>query len=255
MLKEEIKSFLEEKVDQYNRPEFTTTDPVQIPHAFTKKEDIEIAGFLAATIAWGKRPMIIRNAERMMEAMGQRPFDFVMNASEKDMEAFKAVKHRTFNGIDGAFFIESLRNIYTHHNGLESVFQDGFEQTGSIKGALAWFRDIFFSIDYPDRTTKHIANVNKGASGKRLNMFLRWMVRNDQRGVDFGMWKGISAAELMLPLDVHTGNVARKLSILERKSSDWKAVEEVTAVLREFDPADPVKYDFALFGLGIFEQF
>jgi uncharacterized protein (TIGR02757 family) len=250
----EWKGFLDEKVKKFNRPEFIETDPIQVPKQFTQKENIEIAAFLTATISWGNRVAIIKNALRLMQLMDNRPFDFVTGASDTDFEALKPFVHRTFNGSDCIYFVRSLRNIYKNHGGLENVFATGYREGGSVKAALTFFHSVFF--EFPgERTRKHIANVERGASAKRLNMFLRWLIRNDNAGVDFGLWNAIPASELMLPLDVHTGNVARKLGLLNRKQNDWKAVEEVTVTLRKFDPGDPVKYDFALFGLGIFEGF
>jgi uncharacterized protein (TIGR02757 family) len=250
-----LKEFLDEKYDQYNRPEFITSDPIQIPHRFLLEEDIEISAFLTATIAWGQRKAIISNATRLMNLMGNNPHDFVMNASVGQLAKMETFVHRTFQGVDCLFFIKSLRNIYGKHQGLKGVFQRGFRDQDDMEFALAEFRKVFFEIDCLPRTFKHISDVSRGSSGKRLNMFLRWMVRNDKRGVDFGLWKDIPASSLHLPLDLHTGNVARKLLLLTRKQDDWKAVSEVTLRLRTFDPLDPVKYDFALFGLGVFEGF
>ena len=251
----ELKSFLDEKYDLYNRETFIDTDPIQIPKRFTKKEDIEIAGFLAATIAWGQRPTIIKNAKKLMQWMDEAPHDFVLNAEDSDLDIFAEFKHRTFNGEDAIFFIKSLQNIYKNHGGLETVFSKPSANDGDAKDALAHFREVFFSIDHPSRTEKHVSNVLKKSSAKRLNMFLRWMVRNDKRSVDFGIWKKMSPADLYLPLDVHTGRVGRKLGLLKRNQDDWPAVAEITQSLRQLDPMDPVKYDFALFGLGIFEKF
>lgn len=251
----ELQSFLNEKCDLYNRETFIETDPIQIPKAFSKKEDIEIAAFLAATIAWGQRPTIIKNAKKLMQWMDQAPHDFIMNAEESDLNIFSEFKHRTFNGEDTIFFIQSLQNIYKNHAGLEAVFSKPKFNDGDAKDAIANFRKTFFSIDHPKRTEKHVSNVLKKSSAKRLNMFLRWMVRDDKRSVDFGIWKSLSPADLYLPLDVHTGRVGRKLGLLTRKQDDWPAVNEITQSLRKLDPNDPVKYDFALFGLGIFEKF
>ena len=249
-----LKEFLEEKVDKYNRPEFIDSDPIQIPRQFNQKENIEIAGFLAATIAWGNRQAIIKNASRLMQMMENQPYEFITEGNSADFKKLSTFVHRTFNGQDCIYFMHSLKNIYKKHGGLQPVFETGYTTNQSIKSALNHFHNIFFEIA-GERTRKHVANVERGASGKRLNMFLRWMVRDDKRGVDFGIWNGIPASDLMLPLDVHTGNVARKLGLLNRKQDNWNAVEEVTSVLRNFDPEDPVKYDFALFGLGVFEKF
>ncbi len=249
--KEQLYDFLEAAYDKYNRPDFITSDPIRIPHLFTKKEDIEISAFLAATIAWGQRPTIINNAKKLVEAMDLSPHDFIMQASEKELQRLENFKHRTFNFIDLEFFILSLRNIYSQHGGMEKVFS----KKDTIKDALVHFNKVFFSIPHPKRTEKHISNPAAGSASKRLNMFLRWMVRNDKRGVDFGIWKSISPSLLYCPLDVHSGNVARKLKLLKRKQNDWQSAEELTKNLRTFDAADPVKYDFALFGLGVFEKF
>ena len=251
----ELKSFLDEKYDLYNRETFIETDPIQIPKAFSKKEDIEITAFLASTIAWGQRSTIIKNAKKLIYWMDEAPYDFIMIAQSSDFDIFTEFKHRTFNGKDATFFIQALQNIYKNHSGLESVFSEPITTGGDTKDAIAHFRKTFFSINHPQRTEKHISNVLKKSSAKRLNMFLRWMVRNDNRGIDFGIWKKLTPADLYLPLDVHTGRVGRKLELLKRKQDDWRAVNEITNSLRQLDPKDPVKYDFALFGLGIFEKF
>lgn len=254
----ELKDFLDEKYDKYNRPHFIESDPVSIPHLFSKKEDIEIAGFLAATIAWGQRVTIINNANRLIKLMDNAPHDFVLNAKPKDLKRFDEFVHRTFNGVDAVFFMKSLQNIYKKHGSLENVFNSSNTQEPSATlQSIMRFRDVFFSIQHPARTGKHVSNPAENSSAKRLCMYLRWMVRNDKRGVDFGIWnsKALTAAQLMCPLDVHSGNVARKLGLLKRTQNDWKAVEELTASLRKMDPKDPVKYDFALFGLGVFEKF
>lgn len=251
----ELKDFLEEKYDQYNRLSFIETDPVSIPHQFTKKEDIEIAGFLAATIAWGQRPTIIRNAQRLVQWMEMSPYEFITSAKEKDLAPFKAFTHRTFNGTDCIYFIRSLKNIYTKHGGIEAVFSRTVNKNDTdLKNAIVHFRETFFELPHPARTTKHISNPADNSAAKRINMYLRWMVRSDKR-VDFGLWKKIKPSQLSCPLDVHSGNVARKLGILKRTQNDWKAVDELTRNLKKFDANDPVKYDFALFGLGVFEGF
>lgn len=247
-----LKELLDEKAEKYNRPEWIDTDPVQIPKQFILKENIEIAGFLASTISWGSRKSIIKNASGLISIMGGNPYDFVMNSSPDDYLPLKKFVHRTFNGYDCIHFVRSLKNIYSNYGGLQAVFETGFLKEGTVKSALIHFHSVFFETT-GERTRKHVANVAKGSSAKRLNMFLRWMVRNDTKGVDFGIWNGIPSSSLMLPLDVHTGNIARLLGLLTRKYNDWQAVEEVTDTLRKFDPADPVKYDFALFGLGAFE--
>ncbi|NIJ45596.1 uncharacterized protein (TIGR02757 family) [Wenyingzhuangia heitensis] len=254
MTQTELKEFLDSKVDQYNNRDFINEDPVQIPHLFTKKEDIEIAGFLAATISWGKRPMIVKNCLQMMDLLENTPYDFVINHTENDLEKLSDFKHRTFNGIDFQFFILSLKNIYLKHGGLENVFSKGIDNN-SLQPAIHQFKKVFFEISHPIRTTKHVSDPLKGSAAKRINMFLRWMVRQDKLGVDLGIWKTISPAHLSCPLDVHTGNVGRKLGFINRKQNDAKALLELDRSLRKLDPVDPVKYDFALFGLGIFESF
>ena len=254
MSNEDIDQLLNEKADQYNKPSFIEDDPISIPHNFNQKEDIEIAGFLSAIIAWGQRPVIIRNALKLMECMDFAPYDFILNANDSDLSQFANFKHRTFNGADCNYIIKSLQNLYTIHGGMEAVFTKAWETSGGDAGiAISKFRDVLFSIEPPGRTSKHIANPASGSAAKRINMFLRWMVRNDDRRVDFGLWKGISASELCCPLDVHTGNVARGLGILARNANDWKAVIELTSYLKTLDPLDPVKYDFALFGMGMYE--
>ncbi|MCL1868711.1 MAG: TIGR02757 family protein, partial [Paludibacter sp.] len=221
-------------------------------HRFSRKEDIEIAGFLASTIAWGQRKSIIKNALRFMDLMDNSPCDFILHSNENtDWQRFSSFVHRTFNGEDCLFFIKSLKNIYLKHSGLENVFACGFEKSQTIYGALAHFRSVFLELPHSHRVEKHLSDVTRNSAAKRLNMFLRWMVRADDAGVDFGIWKKIPQSALMLPLDVHSGNVARAFGLLMRPQNDWKAVEEITAVLRTFDSADPVKYDFALFGAGV----
>lgn len=247
----QLKEYLDYKADQYNHPNFIETDPIQIPHRYKLKEDIEISGFLAATIAWGNRKMIINSASKMMDAMGNNPFDFVMNAHDAQIEGINHIVHRTFNSEDFRCFIKSLRNIYKNHQGLEPLFAKRFDL--NLQHRISDFKKIFFEVEHLSRTTKHISDPLKGSSSKRINMFLRWMVRSDNKGVDFGLWNSISAAELSCPLDVHSGNVARSLGILQRKQNDHKAVRELDEALRTFDPQDPVKYDFALFGIGVFE--
>jgi len=254
MTNKELKQFLNEKVIQYNQPKFIESDPIQIPHQFSKKEDIEIAGFLTATIAWGKRQMIIKNANRMMEFMDNSPYEFVTNHSKKELAQIQDFVHRTFNSIDFRFFITALKNIYNNHNGLEAVFASNIEEN-TMKNSIHQFKKVFFEIEHPQRTTKHVSDPIKGSAAKRINMYLRWMVRQDNAGVDFGIWKNISPSKLSCPLDVHSGNVARKLGLLTRKQNDWKALRELDTSLRKLDAKDPTKYDFALFGLGVFESF
>jgi uncharacterized protein (TIGR02757 family) len=248
----ELQSFLDEKVTQYNTRDFIDSDPVQIPHLFSLKEDIEIAGFLAATIAWGNRKMIIKNTHRMMELMGNAPYNFVLSHQEKDLKDLESFAHRTFNGQDFIGFIKGLQHIYQNHNGLETVFS---KQNPTIQHTISEFKQLFFEIPHLVRTEKHISDPLNNSAAKRINMYLRWMVRQDNKGVDLGIWKSISPAVLSCPLDVHSGNVARKLGLLHRKQNDAKALAELDIQLRILDPNDPVKYDFALFGLGVFEGF
>lgn len=255
MDKQLLKEFLEEKYLKYNSPDFIETDPVQIPHMFSDAGDIEIAGFLTASIAWGQRTTIINNAKKLMKMMDNSPYDFILNAGEKDCRIFQDFKHRTFNGVDAVSFIKSLRIIYLKFGGLKFFFENSFAVTGNLKDTLIKFRKVFIQSSMPQRTHKHISDIEKNASAKRLNLFLRWMVRKDNHGVDFGIWDKIPSSALYIPLDVHTGNVARSVGLLTRRQNDWMAVEELTSKLREFDPADPVKYDYALFGMGIFENF
>ena len=254
MNKIQLKEFLDEKVILYNNPNFIESDPIQIPHLFTLKEDIEIAGFLVATIAWGNRKSIINNGHRLVEMMGNSPYDFVMNFSEKNSESLSQFVHRTFNDEDLFCFLKALQNIYKNHGGLENVFAS-YAEKNSMQTAIHHFKKIFFEMPHAARTQKHISDPLKNSAAKRINMFLRWMVRNDTAGVDFGIWNKINPSQLSCPLDVHSGNVARKLNLLKRKQNDGKALSELDNSLRKLDPFDPVKYDFALFGLGVFERF
>ena len=250
-LPDTIRSLLEDKARLYNTPAFIEDDPVQIPHSFSRKENIEISGFLAAMLAWGRRDIIIRNAMDLVRRMDNRPVEFMMHMNESDLDAFSNFRHRTFNPEDCKFFMRSLQNMYRDGGGLYPSFLEGYLKRKSIKDAILNFRRIFLDTSHQERSRKHLSDPSRGSAAKRINLFLRWMVRRDQAGVDFGIWDGIDPADLFLPLDVHTGNTARKLGLLRRKQNDWKAVEELTGVLRELDPADPVKYDYALFGLGI----
>lgn len=254
MTQSELKEFLDEKVITYNNPKFIETDPIQVPHKFTKKEDIEISGFLTATIAWGNRRSIINNAKRLMTLLDNAPHDFVINHSEKDLEALHSFVHRTFNGRDLQQFIKSLKHIYNDYGGLEEVFKN-YAEKNSLQLAIHKFKSIFFEIEHLDRSKKHVSDPLKNSAAKRLNMFLRWMIRKDSSGVDFGVWQSLSPSQLSCPLDVHSGNVARKLGLLKRKQNDAKALLELDTSLRLLDHEDPVKYDFSLFGLGVFEKF
>lgn len=251
----DLKPFLDKKVQQYQTLDFIANDPIVIPHAFTRKEDIEIAGLLAATIAWGNRKAIIKSARQWMHWMDNQPYDFLIHATPKDKAPLKKFIYRTFNGEDCLLFMNALKGIYQQHQGIEAVVTRGYQKEQTVKGAIEYFRQTFFAAEPEGRTGKHIANPAKGSSAKRLNMFLRWMVRSDKSDVDFGLWKQIPASALMIPLDVHTGNVARQLGLLQRKQNDWKAVEELTQNLRIFDASDPVKYDYALFGIGVNKDF
>ncbi|MFC6096192.1 TIGR02757 family protein [Flavobacterium qiangtangense] len=254
MTNSELKIFLDEKVELYNNPNFIESDPIQIPHQFSLKEDIEIAGFLSSIIAWGNRKMIINNSKKMMNLMGNSPYDFIMSHQDYQLERLENFVHRTFNGQDFTTFIKALQHIYKNHNGLEAVFSKNRE-ANSMQKSIHEFKKLFFEIEHQQRTQKHISDPLNNSAAKRINMFLRWMVRQDKKGVDFGIWKTISPASLSCPLDIHSGNVARKLGILNRKQNDAKALAELDMQLRKLDPNDPVKYDFSLFGLGVFEGF
>lgn len=250
---EELKSLLNEKADLYNSPDFIEDDPIQIPHRFTLKQDVEIAGFLAATISWGNRKSIIKSAEKMLDIMGNSPYDFVLNHSEKDLKAFydKSI-HRTFNGQDFAYFITQFKKIYKENESLENLFTVK-DQESNFQHAIERFRNSFLESE-KHRSHKHISSPYKNSSSKRIIMFLRWMVRKDKRGVDFGIWENIDQKHLSIPLDVHTGNISRKLGLVFRTQNDWKTVEELDVAIRKFDENDPAKYDFALFGLGVTKE-
>lgn len=255
MKKKELKEFLDEKVIQYNNPDFIPHDPIQIPHKFSKKEDIEIAAFLVATIAWGNRKSIINNSNKLMDLMDRAPADFIRNHQASDLDRFEGFVHRTFNATDCKTFMQSLQHIDKVHGGIESAFAKAYNNSNyNLQQGISQFKKMFFEIDHLPRTQKHVSDPMKKSSAKRLNMFLRWMVRDDNAGVDFGIWKSIPMSALSLPLDVHTGNVARKLGMLKRKQNDGVAVAMLDEVLRKMDPVDPVKYDFALFGLGAFKE-
>lgn len=249
----ELYSFLEEKASQYNNTSFIQSDPISIPHLFTKKEDIEISGFITAILSWGQRKAIIQKSTLFMQLMDNAPYDFITNMLEPDLHAFHKFVYRTFNAEDACYIIRQLQWIYRYKGGLEQAFSDQFSR-GAYE-AITSFRQAFTENTPPGRTSRHLADPTKGSAAKRLNMFLRWMVRDDKRGVDFGLWKSISSSLLICPLDIHSGRVARKLGILTRNQNDKKAAEELTSCLFEMDSNDPVKYDFALFGLGVFEKF
>lgn len=251
---EELKEFLDKKVELYNHPRFIESDPIQIPHAFQRKEDIEIAGFLIAVIAWGNRKMIIKNGWQLMEYLDHSPYEFIVNHQLSDLSKIETFVHRTFNGTDAITFIQALQHLYQHHGGLENVFAH-HQEPRTLQPAISAFKKVFFEVVHLKRTEKHLSDPLQQSAAKRINMFLRWMVRKDNCGVDFGIWKSLHPSQLSCPLDVHSGNVARKLNLLTRKQNDAKALAELDEQLRLLDPTDPVKYDFALFGLGVFEQF
>jgi uncharacterized protein (TIGR02757 family) len=248
-----LRQILEDKVTLYNRPEFIKDDPVSIPHEYSRKQDIEIAGFFAAIFSWGNRTTIIQKSRELMQLMNNSPYDFCLHHQPADLKSLLDFKHRTFNTTDLLYFIEFFKFHYTSNKSLETAFTS---HGNTIEKMLAGFHHYFFSLEHvPARTKKHIATPERNSSCKRLNMFLRWMVRQDNKGVDFGIWKKISPAQLICPLDVHVARVARRLHLLKRKPTDWLAALELTEQLRRFDPEDPVKYDFALFGMGIMEKY
>jgi uncharacterized protein (TIGR02757 family) len=248
---EPVRELLERLHDKYNTADFVADDPISVPHRFSTQQDIEIAGFLAATIAWGNRKAIVKSALRMVEYMDNAPYDFTVNASDAELDGVLSYVHRTFNGGDFRSFILALRHFYEKFGTMGDFFEAEYQRSSNIRTAISAFRTEFFATDHPPRCEKHLSAIDRGASCKRTNMFLRWMVRHDDRGVDFGLWRGIPMSALYLPLDVHSGNTARSLGLLARRQNDWKAVEEVTASLHAIDPTDPVRFDFALFGAGI----
>ncbi len=246
-----MKELLDELYERYNRPEFIAEDPISVPHRYTSREDREVAGFLSATIAWGNRRAIVKSANRMMEYLDDSPSEFVRHASSSELERLHSYVHRTFNGLDLRDFVLAIRSIIERHGGIGELFESHYEQSGSMASTFAHFRSEFFSSPHQQRCEKHLSSILKGAACKRLAMYARWMVMRDGRGVDFGEWRRIPSSALYIPLDLHSGNVARHLGLLTRRQSDWRAVEELTSKLREFDSEDPAKYDFALFGAGI----
>lgn len=246
----ELKSFLEEKYLHYNTTAFIANDPIAVPHYFKQKEDIEISGFITAILAWGQRKTILNKAFELVQAMENEPYNFLFHAKEGDLLRFQHFKHRTFNGEDCIGILSGLQMIYRHYGGLEAVISSGFEKEGAFR-AIEDLRNLLFSFPHLKRTEKHIAQPSKGSAAKRINMFLRWMVRKDAFGVDFGIWNSISPSQLICPLDVHSARSARMLGLLTRPETNWRAAEELTENLKAFDPIDPVKYDFALFGMGV----
>ena len=258
----EIKELLDDRVYRYNSETYIERDPISIPHLFSDKEDIEIAAFLTATISWGQRISIINNSKKLMSMMDYAPADFIKHFTENDLKTFSTFRHRTFNGEDCIYFLRALKYIYTNTGGLEGLFSEGYylntilnDKSSRMRNTIHHFHDAFYDINHRPRTTKHVADPAKGSSAKRLNMFLRWLVRKDDNKVDFGIWDSIPQKDLMCPLDVHSGNVARRLGLLHVKQNNWKAVLELTENLRLMDAEDPVKYDFALFGLGVYEDY
>lgn len=246
-----MRELLERLHDRYNNESFIEADPISVPHSFTRPVDREIAGFLAATIAWGNRRAIVQSAHRMMRYMDNAPEDFVRNATEADMEYLRTYVHRTFNGVDFQDFVRGLRHIITEWGSVGNYFETRYEEHGDLRPVFSDFRRDFFAAEHDVHCEKHLSSIDKGAACKRLCMYLRWFVRHDDRGVDFGMWRRIPMSALYMPLDIHTGRMGRNLGLLNRKQSDWKAVEELTASLRELHADDPVRYDYSLFGLGI----
>lgn len=246
-----LRDTLEYLYDKYNREEFIEHDPISIPHKFDRQEDIEISGFLAAAIAWGNRKAIVKSANKMLKYLDNKPYDFVLNASDAEIKNLYSFVHRTFNGRDFADFIKSLRHFYLKYGSLGNFFEENYLQSNDMRIVLSKFRTEFMCVEHNDHCDKHISSIDKASACKRLNMYLRWMVRRDDRGVDFGLWKRIPMSSLYIPLDVHSGNTGRELGLLQRTQNDWKAVEELTGSLRKFDASDPVRFDFALFGVGV----
>lgn len=254
----DLKEFLDEKVTLYNTREFIELDPISIPHQFSKKQDIEIAGFFAATLAWGQRVTVINKCKELLLLMDNAPHDFLVHHTCSDLKAFEKFKHRTFNATDALYFVESLSQYYKKHDSLEQAFLSNHLPASdlTIEAGLMNFHDVFFGLpDYPKRTVKHVSTPARKSACKRLCMYLRWMVRQDDKGVDFGIWKNLSPAQLVCPCDVHVERVGRKLKLIKSKQLNWQTALELTSNLRTLDPLDPVKYDFALFGLGIIEHF
>ncbi|MEM7382953.1 MAG: TIGR02757 family protein [Bacteroidota bacterium] len=251
-----LKDFLDEQVARYNHPKFIQDDPVAIPHAYKRQEDIEIAGFLAATLAWGHRKVIIKKSGELLGIMDHAPHDFVINHQASDLKPLQNFRHRTFHATDALYFIHFLQHYYQQYGTLETAFVAGLQPgAASVETALVHFHRLFFSLaGYPERTRKHVATPARNATCKRLNMFLRWMVRQDEQGVDFGLWKQIQPQQLVCPCDVHVARVSRELGLMQRKNTDWQAALELTQNLKQLSPEDPVKYDFALFGMGVSQR-
>lgn len=248
MNQKDLKEYLDFKANQYECPSFIENDPIQIPHRYTRKEDIEIAAFFMASLAWGNRLSILKSGDRLMELFGDDPYNFIMDYKSQKPLPFV---HRTFNGIDLTFFCRSLKYLYQNEEGLEGAFSNLDEKETGLKMRISNFRTVFLETTHEQRSEKHISNPLKNSACKRLVMFLRWMVRSNEKGVDFGLWNHIPKSELYVPLDIHTGNIARNLGILKRKQNDWKTNDELIGKLRKLDAEDPAKYDFALFGIGV----
>ena len=255
-LSSDLKVYLDSCVERFNQADFIKNDPISIPHQFSTLQDIEIMGFWVAMLAWGQRKTIINKSLELIDLMNGKPYEFIVNHHENERKTFLDFKHRTFQTTDTLYFLEFLQQYYRNNESLEDAFSRHLNpEDNSTKKAISGFHELFFSLpNAPSRTRKHIASPSRNSSCKRLNMFLRWMVRKDNKGVDFGLWRNIKPSQLMIPLDVHVERVGRRLNLLNRKQRDWKAVEELTNNLRKFDPEDPVKYDFALFGLGVLES-
>lgn len=253
---DQIQELLDQKVEEYNRPQFIEDDPISLPHEFSQLQDIEIIGFWVAMLAWGRRPQIIKSGRKLLELMDNAPYDFIRNHEEIDRKAFLTFKHRTFQPEDALYFLEFLQNFYQKQDSLEYAFARHLQKEDEDVGpALQGFHEDFFALPTAlQRTRKHVATPKRKSSCKRLNMFLRWMVRQDDKGVDFGLWNNIKPAQLLIPLDVHVDRIAKQLGLLKRKQTDWKAVLELSKNLRQFDPTDPVKYDYALFGIGVLDD-
>jgi uncharacterized protein (TIGR02757 family) len=252
-----IRHYLDGLVQRFEQPSFIAVDPISVAHGFSRKQDIEIAGFIAASFAWGQRPTILAKSRAFLERMGESPYDFILNHKEKDRAVFESFVHRTFQPLDALYFLDRLQRHYRANESLETLFSDGLSNGDTdVGGALRHFHNSFFDVDYaPQRTRKHVATPDRKSSCKRLNMYLRWMVRPSAKGVDFGLWNKIDKAQLLLPLDLHVQRVSKSLGLLSRKQADWQAVQELTAEVRKFDATDPAKYDFALFGLGVLERY
>lgn len=253
--REELRELLDELHDKYNNPSFIEADPISVPHSFTNPIDREVAGFMAATIAWGNRRAIVQSSHRMMRYMDNAPADFVLNASEAEMAHLASFVHRTFNGVDFQDFVRGLRHIIEGWGSVGGFFEQSYERSGDVRCAISEFRKEFFNVEHDKHAEKHLSSIDRGAACKRIAMYMRWFVRQDDRSVDFGQWTKIPMSALYLPLDIHTGRMGRAMGLLQRKQDDWKAVEEITASLREFCPEDPTRYDYSLFGAGITKLF